>query len=67
MTHRLRRRFGRNGQSVAELQSTDDRPLPGPLNAALEAITYWEWRLSLSGLKVPFGVSRLILARKEKE
>jgi len=63
--YRLRRRFGRTGQSVADRQSTDDRPLPGPLNAALEAITYWEWRLSLSGLRMPLGVSRLILARKE--
>jgi len=64
--HRLRRRFGRNGQAVAERQSTDDRPLPGPLNAALEAITYWEWRLSLAGLNIPLGVSRLILARKQQ-
>jgi len=63
-THRLRRRFGRTAEGVAERESTDDRPLPGPLNAALEALTFWEWRLSLCGLKAPLGVSRLILAQK---
>jgi len=62
--HRLRRRFGRSAEFVAERQSTDDRPLPAPVNAALEAITYGEWRLSFCGLKAPVGVSRLILARR---
>jgi len=54
----------RSGGAGLSLERTDDRPLPGPLNAALEGLTYWEWRLSLWGLKMPFGVSRLILAQK---
>jgi SAM-dependent methyltransferase len=59
--HRLKRRLSGAGEA---LECTDDRPLPGPLNAVLEGLTYWEWRLSLCGLKMPLGVSRLVLAQK---
>lgn len=62
--HRLRGWMGRAGRAAQCPECTDDRPLPAPLNAALEALTYWEWRLSLWGLKMPLGVSRLVLAQK---
>jgi hypothetical protein len=61
--YRLRKRLGRK-YSDGDLAVGDDRPLPRWLNAALEHITYWEWRGGLTGLKMPLGVSRLILARK---
>jgi SAM-dependent methyltransferase len=54
----------RPGGAGGALECTDDRPLPGPLNAVLEGLTYWEWRLSLWGIKMPLGVSRLLLAQK---
>jgi len=54
----------RPGGDGRDLECTDDRSLPGPLNAVLEGLTYWEWRLSLWGLKMPLGVSRLVLAQK---
>jgi hypothetical protein len=44
--------------------AVDDRPLPRLLNDLFASLTYWEWRVSLWGLKAPLGVSRLVLARK---
>jgi SAM-dependent methyltransferase len=61
--HRLRRRFGLNAVGGKCPSAGDDRPLPSWLNALLYRGTYQEWRASLWGLKVPCGVSRLILAR----
>ena len=60
--HRVRTWLG--GQAAESAECTDDRPLPAPLNAILEGLTYWEWRLSISGLAMPVGVSRLLLAQK---
>jgi SAM-dependent methyltransferase len=43
---------------------SDDRPLPRPLNAALRELTCFEWACSLRSLKLPFGVSYLVIAEK---
>lgn len=48
---------------VSKLHS-DDRPLPGILNRFLRGLTVAEWNLGEGGLRFPFGVSRLILAKK---
>jgi SAM-dependent methyltransferase len=56
--------FGRQTESDRRVASIDERPLPGWLNTALGGWTYWEWHASLWGLKMPVGVSRLVLARK---
>jgi SAM-dependent methyltransferase len=41
----------------------DDRRLPAFLNSVLCRVTYWEWYASLARLKVPFGISYLVVAR----
>jgi SAM-dependent methyltransferase len=43
---------------------SDDRPLPRPLNVVLRELTYLEWACSLRRLKLPFGVSYLVIAQK---
>jgi SAM-dependent methyltransferase len=43
---------------------SDDRPLPPFLNAMLREFTYLEFACSLRGLKMPFGVSYLVIAQK---
>jgi SAM-dependent methyltransferase len=60
---RARQRWMRS--RAAEDHSLDDRPLPRPLNKALRELTYFEWACSLRGLKLPFGVSYLLIARKK--
>lgn len=45
--------------------SRDDRPLPRLLNALLRELTYFEWACSLAHLKVPCGVSYLVIAQKQ--
>jgi SAM-dependent methyltransferase len=43
---------------------SDDRPLPRVVNALLRELTYFEWACSLGRLKLPFGVSYLVIAQK---
>lgn len=43
---------------------SDDRPLPVALNALLREVTYFEWACSLHHLKLPWGVSYLVIAQK---
>jgi hypothetical protein len=65
--HRMRRPFSRgtSADSAGERSAAgDDRPLPSWLNSTLARCTYWEWQAGQWGLKMPLGVSRLILARK---
>ena len=62
--YRMRKLFASQNQKPETLQHTDDRPLPPFLNAVLKQFTYWEWKIGSLGIKIPFGVSRLILAKK---
>ncbi len=64
--YRLKRLVGLGRRPVDEQDETDDRPLPEWLNDLLMKVTYGEWALGLSGLKLPLGVSYLVLARKPK-
>ncbi len=61
--YRLRKRYGL-ARSAESFPSGDDRPLPRWLNWLLEELTFAEWTAGQAGLRVPWGVSRLILARK---
>ncbi|MBL8827685.1 MAG: hypothetical protein JNM18_11965, partial [Planctomycetaceae bacterium] len=62
--YRIKQLFGLNRRLAEEQAETDDRPLPEWLNELLMRITYGEWSLGLAGLKLPLGVSYLVLARK---
>jgi SAM-dependent methyltransferase len=62
MFHRAKRLFSRPGRY--EDHVSDDRPLPSILNATLRELTYFEWACSLRNLKVPFGVSYLMIAQR---
>jgi len=46
---------------------SDDRPLPGVLNATLRELTYLEWACSLRHIKAPVGVAYLAIAQKPLE
>ena len=61
--HRFAKAIGLS-RSADQRESVDDRSPPALLNDVLRRLTFWEWRAGLWGLKVPLGVSRLILARK---
>jgi len=62
--YRVRKLFFSAKLKPITVQHTDDRPLPPFLNSALRQLTFWEWKMGMLGLRIPFGVSRLILARK---
>lgn len=60
--YRLRNRV--SGRRLVSQMHSDDRRMPGLLNKILKSLTIAEWRLAESGLRFPFGVSRMILAKK---
>jgi SAM-dependent methyltransferase len=62
--YRIKQLFGLARRVADEQDETDDRPLPEWLNDLLMRTTYGEWSLGLSGVKMPVGVSYLVLARK---
>ena len=64
LCYRIRTRVFRRG--LASKRHTDDRPLPDMLNRLLMQLTDLEWRLGESSVRLPFGVSRIILARKRE-
>jgi hypothetical protein len=60
--YRLRNRV--SGRRLVSQMHSDDRRMPGLLNQFLKSLTIAEWQLGESGLRFPFGVSRMILAEK---
>ena len=60
--HRARRRMFPS-RSYKD-HASDDRPLPRWINAALRELTYFEWSCSLRHIKMPLGVSYLVIAQK---
>lgn len=63
MLHRARQWVFRPRRDNDQL--CDDRPLPPLLNTMLREVTYFEWACSLRHIKLPFGVSYLMIAQKQ--
>lgn len=64
LMYRLKRWLFRIDDLSEDAETSDDRPLPAALNRLLGQLTYWEWSGSLRGLKLPLGVSYLVIAQK---
>jgi SAM-dependent methyltransferase len=62
MLHRAKRRL--LGGNSYDDHVSDDRQLPRGMNALLREVTYFEWACSLRRLKLPWGVSYLVIAQK---
>jgi SAM-dependent methyltransferase len=62
LLHRAKRRLRR--ERAFDDHVSDDRPLPAALNAVLREVTYCEWACALRRLKLPWGVSYLVIAQK---
>jgi len=56
----------RKGETVSNGESNPEFNLPGPLNAVLRGVLQMEVTLSLLGLPLPAGESRVVVARKPR-
>ncbi len=65
VAHRVRQSL--RGPRALEAHTSDDRPLPGVVNAALRELTYLEWACSRWHVKAPLGVAYLAIAQKPPE
>jgi hypothetical protein len=65
LSHRVRQSL--LGPRAFDSHTSDDRPLPGVVNAALRELTYLEWACSRWYIKMPLGVAYLAIAQKPPE